>query len=562
MAMLLALTMILSVVPATLLTANAAVGDIYDDRETTGLTGDINTKDTISWPIKIYDYLNDGMLFEYSSAQDTGLWPSTGGSYGGGKAMPMIGNTIGEDYTSVAGYYNVTTYYNDYGYVTGYGYENKKYSLSNWRNSAGAYSNYYDSDNSEVVRSIKQPVDWVSPMSLHLEYTKPDATSQSYGWVSNFARDDGKYYTGDQVRYMVIVYKTNDAYNQHNIQPYWAVSDSSYSADDSAHGGTIDISYMTDYFGRNNNGMLMAEEVAIPKSTQWTYKIVDMKSNYADNTAIGIKNNWKLDWDNDGDTDLNLSTQERVAGVGMSLPLAAEGEEMDISHIAYFGSAEEAENFGQMAVEFDNEPGEYIGYTITGSGASGTSTSPAPTMGASGSWDFTTTGSNGWSNYIYKTTWSDSNHGITKTQMNGPGYTYTNITCPDSSLDTATLWTNSTLVNLSLRRYITIVYRVYGNSAPTIGFWAADSAGWYAGGKGVLDTTYASTCRVNIPVQEGNKWVAFTYDLRWLEDKFHYEVDGNITTIDFIGIKFPGFTIPPTRCCTSITTAPVCICSM
>jgi hypothetical protein len=102
MSLLLALAMIVAMIPAIQPTrANAAVGDIEDIG--TGLTGDIDTSDTISWPIKIYDYLEDGMLFEYSSANGTAVYDESysqtgGGLYGGGAPMPVT--TLGSDYTS------------------------------------------------------------------------------------------------------------------------------------------------------------------------------------------------------------------------------------------------------------------------------------------------------------------------------------------------------------------------------------------------------------------------------------------------------------------------------
>ncbi len=559
MAMLLTLAMIVSLVPNVFLSANAYVGQIYPDREPTGLTGGIDTTKTISWPIKIYDYLNDGMLFEYSSAQDTTIWAHTGGSYGGAKIMPMIGNHIGEDYTSVAGYYKVTPVYNSYGYLSYYDYSTQRYSFSNYRNTS-AYSERYDSDNTEVVRSINKPVDWVSPMSLHLKYDHSTNTNgtftKSYGWISNFARDDEQYYTGDQVRYMVIVYKTNDVYPGHNIRPYWAVSDSSYDTDEAFHGSAIDISCLTEHFGRDNKGMLIAEEVSIPKSTSWTYKIVDMKTNYATDPNNGIANNWTNSWTNsDGSTgSYNLSTDARVAGVGMSFPLCGEGEEMDISHIAYFSSSEEAENFGQNAVAFDNDPGEYIGYTITGAGAGGSSTGTPPTMGVSGSMDFTTASGSGWSNSTFKTTWSTSTYGIDKNTMYGPGYTYANVTCGDSYMDTAPLWEASSTSPYTDRQYVTIVYRLHGITSPTMGMWMEDNVGsttYYAGGTvSSSGTTTGSgsasagvnTTRFSIPLQSGDQWVAYTYDLGQLYDTFKYQISGLVSTINFIGIKFPGFT--------------------
>ncbi|MBQ8814939.1 MAG: fibro-slime domain-containing protein [Lachnospiraceae bacterium] len=63
LSLLLVLTML---VPTASLQADAAVGDLSN--VSTGLTGDIDTEDTISLPIKIYDYEADGMLFEYAES--------------------------------------------------------------------------------------------------------------------------------------------------------------------------------------------------------------------------------------------------------------------------------------------------------------------------------------------------------------------------------------------------------------------------------------------------------------------------------------------------------------
>ena len=68
-AVLLTLVMLLSLLPTA---AFAAVGDLVAGD--TGLSTDIDTSDTISLPIKIYDYKNDGMLFEYA---ETEVSPST-----------------------------------------------------------------------------------------------------------------------------------------------------------------------------------------------------------------------------------------------------------------------------------------------------------------------------------------------------------------------------------------------------------------------------------------------------------------------------------------------------
>ena len=100
LAMLLVLAMVLPMVP---MSAFAAVGDVVDGGMSlpTGGTG-VSDTDTVSWPVKIYDYLNDGMLFEYAQAHD--LSASENLSYGGGMPMPFTSGVIGNDYTAAWAY--------------------------------------------------------------------------------------------------------------------------------------------------------------------------------------------------------------------------------------------------------------------------------------------------------------------------------------------------------------------------------------------------------------------------------------------------------------------------
>ena len=109
LSLLLVLAMVMSFVPVSVF---AAVGDIStgDAVGDTGLDGNINTQDTISWPIKIYDFLNDGMLFEFANAGYTGdISDAKGGAYGGGTPAPLFnseatGAVNGADYTVNSGY--------------------------------------------------------------------------------------------------------------------------------------------------------------------------------------------------------------------------------------------------------------------------------------------------------------------------------------------------------------------------------------------------------------------------------------------------------------------------
>ncbi len=539
LALLLAMTIFVSLVPAVAVLA--AQGDIVSGE--TGLVGGIDTQDTISWPIKIYDYLNDGMLFEYSSAQDpySGKSNPYGGfSYGGGKKMPIFltangWNVNGIDYTSAAGYV----------------YRNGKdsYAFTNWGSTSG-YANSYDTSEekcTEVTRSIVQPTydratGRGTPMYLRGTYDGNVGTAtKSYGWISNFARDDDQYYSKEEMRYAVVVYKTNSTYPGRYMRMYWAVSNSGYSS-------TADISNLNSGFGWNNDGLLAAQDVLVPKSVDtWTYVIVDMKTDTTqtyDGKTYGIAENWS-----------KIGT-DRIAGVGMSWPLCGNGEVMDISHIAYFGDETAANEFGKDCVEFDNDPGEYLGYKMSmthdkAGGGGATSSYSAPTVPSNGSWSFTTTGGNGWSSSTYAT-WKGQN--MTCTQKNdytSGGHTYVRITNDDSDdPDMVYIWNTYKSDGTGYKtdvddvRYLTLVYRVYGCPNPTVGFWLEDRA-WY--GNGYCQGKDVDTSK-SIP-NEYLRWVSVTYDLRndLMKEGNGVKINGYVELLHPIGFKFPGFTDPNTQ---------------
>ena len=502
LAMLLVLTMVMSYIPASVLAA-AVVGDTKSDKSDMGLAeGSLDTTDTIRWPIKVYDYLNDGMLFEYSYAGDEDIYEWGGGAYGGGLAMPMISGDgiVGVDYTSINGYYNVTT-----SAATG------KYAFLNWGNE-DAYANNLDGSTegaAEVTRSIGQPEKNKTPMHLHLEYDdNVGSQTKAYGWISNFAKDDTKYYKKADMCYLVMVYRTNDVYEPDNFKAYWSVSGSGYSS-------SFDIS---------KGDVYASKALSVPASSEWTYVILDMQSVTAD--IDGVAKDWS-----------SISSDARIAGVGLGLPLSGDGEAMDISHIAYFPSEDLAEYFGEKCVMFDRDPGEYMGSKITMThdvtGKDATSSAPAPTLtSGTQSMNFVTGGLNGGNSAVKA--WSNRSDMIVSERTTN-GHKYINVACPDEVYDSGTLWTNSSMVNLNNVRYVTFVYRIHGNSTPWMGLYVEDTVYGYSAGKGSVSPN------VSIPVQDGNKWVAFTYDLRWLNTKFGYTITNRVDTINKIGINFPGF---------------------
>ena len=212
--LLLVLAMIVSMIPNTW----AAVGDMATGESAgkTGLTGNINTHDTISWPIKIYDYLNDGMLFEYANAGDSGdIADALGGAYGGGTPAPQFSgadSVIGNDYT-------VSDAYTEDAYT------------SNFASSAYWYTG-----------SKIEAKNFVDPM--HLRVVLDDGYSPAPVVLSNFGADNSTYYSKSEVQYAVIAYRTNGL-SDSTIQLKWNLSTgNSYSGSAQIFKASADWTYV------------------------------------------------------------------------------------------------------------------------------------------------------------------------------------------------------------------------------------------------------------------------------------------------------------------------------
>ena len=107
LAALLALAMVLPMMP---LRVFAEVGDKKNGN--TGLKNGIDTTDTIKLPIRIYDYLNDGMLFEYAENNVSGTAsyrPANWSDY-----KPTV--TLGSDFTSSNENEGMYSFYKGTGY--------------------------------------------------------------------------------------------------------------------------------------------------------------------------------------------------------------------------------------------------------------------------------------------------------------------------------------------------------------------------------------------------------------------------------------------------------------
>ena len=500
--MLLVVAMALSFVPASAFAAyyyEVDIGDIaneyiadngvtYDYTGKTGLKGNIDTSDTISWPVRIYDYLNDGMLFEYPNANYVGDIPDgQGGAYGGGKPAPQFTgakSVIGNDYT-------LKTTFNEYAYTN--------------LGSTSAYAHAIDTSAEgakEVTYSRAEAKNFIEPNHLHLEYVLDQGSdnTKSYVWVSNFARDNTKYYKGNDIRYAVVVYRTNDAYTGRYGRFIWAASNDSYNTDYSYHNGAIDISNLDTQ--ANNYGMLYTDYFAMPKSSDWTYAVVDMKQSTIDSK-------WS-----------DIDDSERVAGIGFAFPLGAVGEQMDVTHIAYFSSEFEAKQFGMDAVAFAKDPGEYLDSHVEYTSGPIVTPVAKPSVTNNGM-DFTSIGSGGYNVNTYKK-WATAQYGniylgyangVEVKEVNNDPRSYVSIgNYNNSSNRSLYIWQYDYGGLKSNLRYITIVYKTTNfTSNQDVSFYLKNGNGGanlYTNG---VSGTAAST-RITLAKSEG-VWTYITYDL-------------------------------------------------
>ena len=317
---LLALIMVLSLLP---LSVFAAMGDLRDGE--TGLDANIDTKDTISWPIKIYDYLNDGLLFEYASAQDASLTNLGGDAYGGGVRMPgdisYQGEILGSDFTvnsSESGEY-----------YDGECYDHWLYAKSN-------YNVSYAQQGSGTAGAFKflRLKPWLTTSNMP-DIVISDFTNDQYYYL-----DGTTTYPRDRVRYAVVVYKTGTS----GLQLTLGLSTN--------RTGSKTIRDYNNSYATGPNGYYVDYDVFATQSLQvsdtWNYFVVDMKS--GTNATV---------W--------NEIT--KVYQVTLGTNMTNSSQDLDLSHIAYFSDAEEAVRFGEAAKAFSNNPGEYLPdqyYTVNG----------------------------------------------------------------------------------------------------------------------------------------------------------------------------------------------------
>ena len=289
LAFVLAFIMVLSLIPASVLAAT--INDISTGTAAgqTGIVEDtLGDENTINWPIKIYDYLEDGMLFEYSSANGTAVYDESysqigGGLYGGGEPMPVT--TLGSDYTG------------DWVYSA---YTN---------NATENVSNFF-------TKTPKAAVANSTPKYMRLTRSATTTNIQYNYCVCDFYKDWGTKPASD-VRYMVIAYRANGI---------------------SASGSTPAFELNTNIgsIGAWNRGTVNQ----FKNSTEWTYMVIDLKE------ALNAYNGSNF-WDNIGSNIYRIFIRVNLDG----------SDYFDLSHVAFFKNAAEAERYGKAAVAFDKNPG-------------------------------------------------------------------------------------------------------------------------------------------------------------------------------------------------------------
>ena len=293
LAMLLVLATVLSTVPAGVLAA-PVVGNITTDSYA-GNTGIVNSSlgqdGYINWPIKIYDYLNDGMLFEPATA---GVDDNFFEEYGGGAAVPVT--TIGTDFTANTAY-SKTAYAspgNDgSGYLIGGAFAKQKVSAVRFQS------------------------------SQYLRLSKGTGSNPNYP-LNYFTYENGTSYAKEKVRYIALVYRSKGI-----------VADAGAAADDDR------LQFNLQTTGGYYRATLKQGDsnTWVNYPDQWQCLIIDLQE------AVPA-------WD-----DLPA-----ISSVYFRCPFAnsATGATFDISHIAYFASEVEAQNYGEAALAFVNNPGEHL----------------------------------------------------------------------------------------------------------------------------------------------------------------------------------------------------------
>lgn len=308
LALVLVFIMVAMLLPWSVMAVNKF--DVVTDRDITytGINNNsLNQNGTINWPIKIYDYLADGLLFEFAQADGSVMYSSNKGTtddYSGqyvlGKPMPTIG--VGHDFTT------------DYVYTSAQ-YVNTKYTT----------------EQNRYVKTKKAAVDYQNPQYMRITSTGTFTTNFGTDMnccIANFPTDNGGGKKGSDVRYMVLVYRSS------GITDYGDVP--AFKMNISNEGLTT---------WNQSNALVDVNGVKMTNSANWRYIVIDLKQSYS-------STNW---------TNMNNGTP--VHNVYLRLVQNSTSDYLDLSYVAFYSDPTKAAEFGEQCLAFIKEPGEYISGT-------------------------------------------------------------------------------------------------------------------------------------------------------------------------------------------------------
>ena len=280
----------------------------YGDISNGELGVDLSTlkkDDAINWPIKIYDYLNDGMLFEWND--NTSIKDIPDGKddvnstvpYGGGSAPPVT--PLGYDFTFDSDREGEYTSWS-----------------SNWSYSPAYYKAKTDYGDEYNVTKVAAK-DYEYPMHMHI--TGNNNTGNRNLLMSRFSSAAS---TSGNIRYMVLVYRSKGLYNNQLFQ--FRLTDN------------------TAFTNVIKQGFYQLPDT---KNDEWSYVVVDLQS------VVGASSSISYVW-----FDF-YTTLDKNNWSGSNSGFNS-GNYLDLSHIAYFSELGQAKIYGTEAAKFSNNPGEYL----------------------------------------------------------------------------------------------------------------------------------------------------------------------------------------------------------
>ena len=272
-----------------------------------------NSNDTVRLPIKIYDYLNDGLLFESANANYSGD-PFYG--FHGGSAVPFFkygaNYTLGDKVNEGSGGNTGAVLPSNFT-----GVNTKLYSYSGGPNADGIYD---DGKRPEITSKAFR----TGPSTLNFStYTGTERTFVKVLDLSNV-----RYYDRpsiEDLRYFTMIFRAHGGNNLYSGVKFQVTT---------ANSAGTTTTYTTDELtltnSKNTNGA-------------YTRNILDLRSGT-------VKTNW--------------STMEKVVSISMTLPIdIKDGQSycaLMVSHLAFLNSRTVAEDFADAAETFMKNPGTFV----------------------------------------------------------------------------------------------------------------------------------------------------------------------------------------------------------